>query len=175
MCAAPASNLGQNYRCAAASKPWLGRLEGGLWCAVQRRPVQQLCKPQTLKRTRTHKPWMGDVAYHARRQCSTGKTALQQRTQLVDLHIALSHPTSEGSENGRSTSSSFMQKNRSPPRSSNFFMHFRKEWNWKLLPAIDLRPQESIIQPQVFGRRRRPPVQPNALSGQGKLSSQLWI
>ncbi len=33
-------------------------------------------------------------------------------------------------------------------------MHLWEEWNWRWLMAICLRPQEPIIQPQAFGRRR---------------------
>ncbi len=57
LCAVPASNLGQNCPHTAASTPWPGRFAGGPWRAGQRRPVQQLCKPRPLKRTRTHEPW----------------------------------------------------------------------------------------------------------------------
>ncbi len=91
-----------------------------------------------------------------------------------DLHIPLGRPTVEGGEDGGGTRPVPGRK-RCPPRPSHLLMHLREEWNRRRLPAIGLRPQEPIIQPRAFGRRRRPPVQPDALSSLGKHSSQFWI
>ncbi len=91
-----------------------------------------------------------------------------------DLHIPLGRPTVEGGEDGGGTRPVSGRK-RCLPRPSHLLMHFREEWNRRRLPAIGLRPQEPVVQPRAFGRRRRPPVQPDALSGPGKHSSQFWI
>ncbi len=75
LCAVLAAHLSQQHPRATASTPWPGGSAGGPWHAGQKRPVQQHCKPWTLERTRTYRPWTEGLDYSSRRWRFAGRAA----------------------------------------------------------------------------------------------------
>ncbi len=134
----------------------------------EKRPVQQHCKPWPSERTRTYRPWTEGVDYPSRRRWALraelhGNGALDWGISTYPWAVPPSRVvrTVEALGLFRAEKGALQDLVTSSCTSG-------KNGTGGGLPAIGLRPQEPIVQPRAFGRRRRPPVQPDTLSGPGK-------